>query len=153
VLASGAAPIDIDRVQPPALRRRHRDTAALEGALVAVVDDDPCAVDAMSALFETWGARVAGGGNLAEVLEALGRAERYPDLVVADLRLAQGDSGVAVVDRLRDELGLVLPALLISGDTSTAAERDARNAGLMLLGKPVVPAVLHAATLGLLARA
>jgi hypothetical protein len=41
----------------------------------------------------------------------------------------------------------------VSGDTSPAAERDARIAGLPLLGKPVVPAALHAAAIGLLARA
>jgi signal transduction histidine kinase/CheY-like chemotaxis protein len=130
-----------------------RSPSSMAGAVVAVVDDDPYAVDAMSALFETWGARVAGGGALPDVLDALGRLERYPDLVVADLRLANGDDGVAVVHRLRDELGIVVPALLVSGDTSPAAERDARVAGLRLLGKPVVPATLHAAAVGLLARA
>ena len=125
----------------------------MHGAVVAVVDDDPYAVDAMSALFETWGARVAGGSALPDVLDALGKLERYPDLLVADLRLANGDCGVEAVHRLRDELGIVVPALLVSGDTSPAAERDARAAGLPLLGKPVVPAVLHAAAVGLLARA
>ena len=74
-------------------------------------------------------------------------------MLVADLRIANGGNGVDVVHRLRDELGIVIPALLVSGDTSPAAERDARVAGLPLLGKPVVPAVLHAAAIGLLARA
>jgi len=152
VLAPRAPPIDADRAPTLALRHRDRSVPAMEGALVAVVDDDPCAVDAMSALFETWGAHVAGGGGLDDVLDALGRAERYPDLVVADLRLADGESGISVVDRLRNELGIVVPALLVSGDTSPVAERDARMAGLLLLGKPVVPAVLHAAAAGLLAR-
>ncbi len=128
-------------------------TSTLRGALVAVVDDDPSAVDAMGALFETWGAQVAGGTDVADLIDALGREERYPDLVVADLRLAHGASGIAAVGRLRDELGIVLPALLVSGDTSPAAERDARMAGIMLLGKPVVPAVLHAAAASLLAHA
>jgi len=153
VLAPRAAPLGAERAPSLALRHRHRGVAAMAGALVAVVDDDPCAVDAMSALFETWGAHVAGGGGFDDVLGALGRAERYPDLVVADLRLADGESGISVVDRLRNELGIVVPALLISGDTSPVAECDARTAGLLLLGKPVVPAVLHAAAVGLLARA
>jgi len=132
----------------------HQDPApTLHGALVAVVDDDPCAVDAMGTLFETWGAQVAGGTDVADLIDALGREERYPDLVVTDLRLAHGQSGIAAVGRLRDELGIVLPALLVSGDTSPAAERDARQAGIMLLGKPVVPAVLHAAAASLLAPA
>jgi signal transduction histidine kinase/CheY-like chemotaxis protein len=152
VVAEAAAPVPVKRASPH-VSRRARTSVSMTGAVVAVVDDDPYAVDAMSALFETWGARVAGGGALGDVLDALGRLERYPDLLVADLRLANGDDGVAVVHRLRDELGIVVPALLVSGDTSPAAERDARSAGLPLLGKPVVPAALHAAAVGLLARA
>jgi len=141
-------------VAPIAMRsgRGVPQTATIKGALVAVVDDDPCAVDAMGALFETWGAQVAGGSDVTGLIEAIGRKERYPDLVVADLRLAHGASGIAAVGRLRDELGIALPALLVSGDTSAAAERDARQAGIMLLGKPVVPAVLHAAAASLLVR-
>ena len=152
VIAHAAASVPVKRGRAAAARTA-RVPASMSGAVVAVVDDDPYAVDAMSALFETWGAHVAGGGALPDVLDALGRLERYPDLLVADLRLANGDCGVDAVHRLRDELGVVVPALLISGDTSPAAERDARVAGLPLLGKPVVPAVLHAAAVGLLARA
>ena len=141
-----------------ALQRRtlaapHAGPASMRGALVAVIDDDPAAVDAMTALFETWGANVAGGGDAEALLEALGDVERYPDLVVADLRLACGESGIAVVHKLRDELGIALPALLVSGDIGPGAERDARMAGLMLLPKPVVPAVLQAIATALIARA
>jgi CheY-like chemotaxis protein/anti-sigma regulatory factor (Ser/Thr protein kinase) len=153
VLAPRAQAIARSRLPALALRTGNGQPVSMSGALVAVVDDDPYAVDAMSALFETWGARVAGGGDLYDLMDALGRAERYPDLVVADLRLAHGESGIAAVDRLREELGIVVPALLVSGDTSPAAERDARMAGLVLLGKPVVPAVLHAAATALLAHA
>ena len=133
-------------------RDRQRRPAAIAGALVGVIDDDPAAVDAMSALFATWGADVAGAADPASLLAAFGRVERYPDLVVADLRLADGGNGVDAVRTLRDELGFVVPALLVSGDLSAAAERDARAAGLMLLGKPVVPAVLHALSAALITR-
>lgn len=141
-------------VRLAAARDATADAAAtIRGALVAVVDDDPSAVDAMGTLFQTWGAHVAGGTDIAQLIDALGREERYPDLVVADLRLAHGASGIAAVGQLRDELGIVLPAVLVSGDTSPSAQRDAREAGIMLLGKPVVPAVLHAAAASLLAQA
>ena len=151
ILAEAAAPAPVKRGCAVG-SRGERAAASLSGAVVAVVDDDPYAVDAMIALFETWGACVAGGSALPDVLDALGRLERYPDLLVADLRLAEGEDGIEVVHRLRDELGVVVPALLVSGDTSPSAERDARVAGLPLLGKPVVPAALHAAAVGLLAR-
>jgi signal transduction histidine kinase/CheY-like chemotaxis protein len=125
---------------------------AIPGALVGVIDDDPASVDAMSTLLTTWGAEVARGEDLETMLAALGAIERYPDLVVADLRLADGRSGVDAIQRLRDELGVPVPALLVSGDLGPIAERDARAAGLMLLPKPVVPTVLHALATALIAR-
>jgi len=127
--------------------------ATLDGTLVAVVDDDPTAIDAMSELFSIWGAKVVGGRDARTLLEALGRWARYPDLVVADLRLGDGASGVITVRALRDELGFAVPALIVSGDTSAAAERAARSAGLTLLPKPVVATVLEAVATALIARA
>ncbi|MFO1317134.1 MAG: ATP-binding protein [Burkholderiales bacterium] len=143
------------RALPDAVRTgrdRPQRPAAIAGALVGVIDDDPVSVDAMGALFATWGAEVAGAADAAGLLAAIGRTARYPDLVVADLRLADGGSGIDAVRTLRDELGFVVPALLVSGDLSAAAERDARAAGLMLLGKPVVPAVLEGLAAALIAR-
>jgi len=123
---------------------------ALDGAVVAVVDDDAASVDAMRVLFGTWGAIVAGGADVEALLGACGDLGRYPDLIVADLRLAGGASGVDAVLRLRGEFGVVIPALVVSGDTGTAAERRVRSAGLALLPKPVVAATLKLAALALL---
>jgi len=131
----------------------HVGRASLEGTLVAVVDDDPTAIDAMTELFSVWGAEVVGGRDAGHLLDALGRGTRYPDLVVADLRLGDGASGVVTVRALRDELGFAVPALIVSGDTSVAAERAVRSAGLTLLPKPVVANVLEAVATALVARA
>jgi CheY-like chemotaxis protein len=141
-------------LRPAATDSRWRDPSrggTLAGNLVAVVDDDPAAVDAMTTLFETWGARVVGAGTLDALIASLGALERYPDLVVADLRLADGDSGIRAVRRLRDELGYAVPAIIVSGDTGTRADREARAAGLMLLRKPVVAATLETAAVSTLA--
>jgi CheY-like chemotaxis protein len=101
----------------------------------------------MRTLFETWGADVAGGDTCGALIENLGAFARYPDLIVADLRLAQNHSGIEAVRRLRDELGYAIPAIIVSGDTGTRADREARAAGLTLLPKPVVGTALHAAAI------
>lgn len=124
----------------------------LAGATVAVVDDDPLALEAMRTLFLSWGADVAGGGDADETLRALGTLQRYPDLIVADLRLERGACGLDAVARLRDELGLPIPALVVSGDVSADAAHSVRSAGFALLPKPVVPAALAAAATVLLAQ-
>jgi len=142
------------QIGPPP--RRHMLNApparhALAGALIAVVDDDAASVDAMRVLFGAWGAAVAGGADVDSLLASCGDTARYPDLIVADLRLAGGASGVDAVLRLRNEFGAAIPALVISGDTGSAAERRVRDAGLALLPKPVVAATLKSAALALVA--
>ncbi len=127
--------------------------ASLDGALVAVVDDDETAIEGMRALFGAWGARVAGGTEVGAVLQALGALESYPDLIIADLRLADGASGVHAIARLRDELGAPIPALIVSGDVGVQATHDARAAGLALLRKPVDAIALRAAATSFVAQA
>jgi CheY-like chemotaxis protein len=143
--------------RPPALRSRclpeASATRTLDNALVAVIDDDAASVDAMRALFDTWGARVVGGADVETLLDRCGGVGRYPDLIVADLRLARGASGVDAILRLRDEFGDTIPALVISGDTGSEAERRVRSAGLALLPKPVVALKLKSAALALLSSA
>lgn len=138
IVAARAADAPAPRV------RRSSAVRTLAGACIAVVDDDPAAVEGMRALFSTWGAEVAGGAHAEAVLAALGEAERYPDLIVADLRLRDDASGLAAIARMRDELGETVPALVVSGDLGAGAAREVRDAGFLLLAKPVVPASLEA---------
>ncbi|MCL4763658.1 MAG: response regulator, partial [Burkholderiales bacterium] len=143
------APLPPARLPAPCGANGH----ALAGTTIAVVDDDPAAIEGMRSLFLAWGAEVASGRDAAEALAALGHLARYPDLIVADLRLDEGASGLDAVARLRDELGVAVPAIVVSGDLSADAARSVRSAGLALLPKPVVPAALAAAASVLLAQA
>ena len=147
IVASRAADVTPLRVH------RAQSQASLAGACIAVIDDDPAAVEGVRALFSTWGAEIAGGAHADAVLAALGEVERYPDLIVADLRLSDGASGLAAIARLRDELGERVPALVVSGDLGANAEREVREAGFLLLPKPVVPASLEVAASTLVAGA
>ena len=67
------------------------------------------------------------------------------DLIVADLRLADGNSGIDAIARLRAGLGAGIPAIVVSGDTSAAAQAEVRTARVELLVKPVVAAALKEA--------
>ncbi len=136
---------------PPLRVRERHGSRSLAGACIAVIDDDPAAVDGLRALFSSWGADVAGGAHADDVLAALGEVERYPDLIIADLRLAGDASGLAAIDRLRREFGEPVPALVVSGDLRESAAREVRDAGHLLLPKPVVPASLEAAASSLVA--
>jgi CheY-like chemotaxis protein len=59
--------------------------------------------------------------------------------------LADGQSGIEVIARLRSVLGAAIPAFLISGDTGPERLREARASGHLLLHKPVAPMALRTA--------
>jgi CheY-like chemotaxis protein len=118
----------------------------LEGRRIVVVDDDPAVVAAMHALFVSWNALVTVGTDASSALAALADSESSSvDLIVADLRLAEGQSGIDAIARLRARLGAGTPAIVVSGDTSSAAQAEVRAAGVKLLLKPVVAAALRSA--------
>jgi two-component system, sensor histidine kinase len=120
---------------------------------IAVIDDDPAVVAAMRALFEAWGARVAGGDSVASVMTELdghqrgagGPAGSAPDLIVADLRLANGRCGIDAVAELRAACGRTPPALIVSGDLGEDARSAVAAAGFTLLSKPLIAASLQSA--------
>jgi two-component system, sensor histidine kinase len=117
---------------------------ALAGRNVVVVDDDPAVVSAMQALFQSWSATAVGGADAISALEALDRTRGDgADLIIVDLRLAQGASGIDAIADLRKVLGADTPALIVSGDTSDAAKAEARAARTRLLLKPVVAVALR----------
>ncbi|MDQ6618348.1 MAG: ATP-binding protein, partial [Pseudomonadota bacterium] len=116
---------------------------------VVVIDDDVSVIQAMEALFTTWGAHVISGDTAESALHDLERTVRagpiVVDLIVADLRLRDGVCGVSAVQLIRRRLGFMVPALIISGDTSDAARAQVTTAGIELLPKPLMAAALLAA--------
>jgi signal transduction histidine kinase len=114
---------------------------SLAGLRVLLVDDDPVASEATARLLHSWGCvpTTAASGP-----EAFARADPATDIIACDYRLSEGEDGVAVVQRLRSQLGRQVPAFLVSADTGPEALRAASEAGLALLYKPVRPARLRA---------
>jgi two-component system, sensor histidine kinase len=110
-----------------------RHESPLRGRLIAVVENDRLAREALCAWLSEAGARVASGSALAPVCDALAAGGETPDFIVADFRLGEG-TGMAAIESLRAKYGAV-PALVISG------EPDLQEKGLPVpvLQKPVTP--------------
>jgi CheY-like chemotaxis protein len=114
----------------------------LHGASVLVVDDDAPARDALRGLLAQWGCDVVAvkGGD-----EAVAQARiRRPDLVLCDLSLADGDSGVRVVHQLQREHGAGLACAFVTGESSSERIEEARSVGHPIAFKPTKPAKLRA---------
>jgi len=141
--------IDVPRAAPNVASNVAAGTSAtpampLAGMRVAIVDDEEIVLRGMHALLDAWGATVIGATSCEAMLAALGEAQVYPDLIIADYRIAHDECGTAVVARLRHELGMPIPALLISGDSSATTLDTLRRSELDFLLKPVLPGELKA---------
>jgi signal transduction histidine kinase/CheY-like chemotaxis protein len=106
--------------------------ASLVGLHVLVVDDEQSVRLAMQSLLEGLGCVV----HLASGLDGALAAPFTPGIALVDFRLAEGEDGISAIAQLRRHFP-GLPALLISGDVAPERLRQASEAGLALLHKPV----------------
>ncbi len=113
------------------------------GKRVMVIDDDVLVLDGMRGILQSWGCRVLTAASGAAALASVADGGGQPDLIISDLRLADGESGIEVIERLREALGAAIPAFVISGDTAPERLREASAGGYHLLQKPVSPMTLR----------
>jgi signal transduction histidine kinase len=99
--------------------------------------------EGMAALLRKWKCDVLTAGSGAEMMSKLVAVQRLPDLIVSDYRLRGTENGIQVVEMLRNEFNVDIPAMLVSGDTAPDRLRDAEASGLPILHKPLNPARLR----------
>jgi CheY-like chemotaxis protein len=113
------------------------------GKLIVVIDDDPLVLEGTCGLLRSWGCSVVSADS-GSALASLVDRQRPPDLIISDLHLPQGETGIEAIAAMRKVSGNAIPAFLVSGDTSAEATREARSNGCHLLQKPVDPMALRA---------
>jgi len=112
--------------------------------VVLVIDDDAAVRDATAQLLGLWGHRALACATLAQALDALTAHGIVPDVLIADLQLAAGHTGIDAAARVRQQVKRALPLILVTGDTTPERIRQAFDAGHFLLHKPVDPQRLRA---------
>jgi signal transduction histidine kinase/CheY-like chemotaxis protein len=120
------------------------------GKLVIVIDDDEPVRDSTCGLLRRWGCLAASAASEDAAFDKLAQLGRQPDLIISDYRLADGKTGLELIDRMRRAYGAPIPAFLISGDTSPERLREAHESGYYLLHKPVMPITLRSVVTQLL---
>ncbi|MEW6677102.1 MAG: hybrid sensor histidine kinase/response regulator [Pseudomonadota bacterium] len=107
------------------------------GRAVLVIDDEHLVREGMRALMEGWGCQVLEAEDIQDALLLIEARGAAPDLVIADYRLRDNQTGAEAVAMVRARHGAGLPALLMTGDTAPERLREAQASGLPLLHKPV----------------
>jgi CheY-like chemotaxis protein len=73
---------------------------------------------------------------LSEALKHIEEGNRV-DLLVSDYHLSNGETGTHVINAVRALLGMSLPVVLATGDTSTAIKQLPRDPYLRITSKPI----------------
>lgn len=118
------------------------NSADVSGLRILCIDDEKDIRDALTILLSEMGCVVEASHSTEGAL--LLAKESRPDIVLADLRLEQEDTGLHAIDQIRD-LYPDMPALLVSGDTNPDVLNQTAAAEIELLHKPVHADMLRSA--------
>lgn len=122
--------------QPERPVRAARPERARAFRKLLLIEDDPAVRTATQMLLKSAGYRPLMAGDERG---ALSHVDSNPDLdlVVADFHLAAGETGLQVIASVRARLGRAIPAVLVTGDTSSAVHAAAEDRRLRIASKPI----------------
>jgi len=106
----------------------------LEGLHILCVDDEADIRRALELVFEVLGCTYHLVENTEEAAKSA--KDKQPDIILADFRLKENDNGINAIDAVR-AIYPNLPALLVTGDTSPERLKQASDAGIEMLHKPL----------------
>jgi len=135
VLIPSAAPIPLLPAQPVAAPRPFAS-----GHCVLAVDNEPAGLRALATLLGGWGIDVKTASNAQEARTVLGHAK--VDAWIFDYHLDDGDTGIQLRERLREQFGNC-PAILVSADHGPELRALAAEHEIHLLHKPIKPLALR----------
>ena len=126
-----------------------RADVSLRGVRVCLVDDEVDILKSMGHLLNAWGMESFVTDSATGAEKIFGERGK-PDLLITDLRLGKGEHGAELAVRMRRQFGS-FPVLIITGETSSTALREASEKGFKVLQKPVVAETLREAIVAELA--
>lgn len=124
----------------------------ISGLRVLVIDDEPNILEGLRTLLEQWGCDIRAAESEAQALERVSSWEVAPDLVISDLRLREGRSGVDVLRAIARHYGQDpqrpgFARLLVTGETRSDRIGEIAASRIPVLFKPVSPQKLREAML------
>ncbi|MBL4712228.1 MAG: response regulator [Gammaproteobacteria bacterium] len=118
----------------------HWDIANLN---VLIIDDEIDVRESLTTLLDTWDCNTRAYSTSSEIINESSTAHWQPDILLCDYRLIN-ETGAEAIIKIRKYFNSKIPAIIITGDTSSLKLNEIADTGHPLLQKPVSPAVLRA---------
>jgi signal transduction histidine kinase/CheY-like chemotaxis protein len=119
------------------------DFGGMEGAKILLIENDLASAEGLANLLEKWGCDVAIAKSAADARDSIRALDEVPDVIVADLHLDNGETGIEAVEEIRNAIRTNVPAIIVTADYSPKAASDAASFGHELLKKPIKPAEMR----------
>ena len=116
--------------------------AVPRGARILIIEDDPEVRELLEVLLAEDGFMVTSAPDGVAALKLAKKAKTAPDLILSDYNLPSAMTGIEAIGKLREQIGQAVPAIILTGDISTAALRDIADHDCQQLNKPVKPKLL-----------
>lgn len=109
---------------------------------ILIVDDEDAIRSGMTTLLSSWGCQVYSAASGDDVVRILAAEQATPDVLIVDRRLQGVETGMDVVERVRDEVNEDIPVILMTGDVAVSPD-EFTVTRLKLLHKPVEPSLVR----------
>ncbi|WP_241016233.1 ATP-binding protein [Paraburkholderia sp. Ac-20336] len=124
------------RLGLPARERRQKT--------ILVVDDDRDVLCSMESLLRAWGHTAITAQSLEHAVAAAKSHRDALEMLVTDFRLTRHVSGTDIIHAVFDSIDRTIPAIIITGDTSTDGINATSSSGFRVMHKPLDPQELRA---------
>jgi two-component system CheB/CheR fusion protein len=104
---------------------------------ILVVEDDPEVRELLEIFLKDEGHQAASAPDGTTALDLAARSGLQPDIILADYNLPNGMDGLEVAAKLQENLGRHIPAVILTGDTSTGTLRQIALGSSVRLSKPM----------------
>jgi signal transduction histidine kinase/CheY-like chemotaxis protein len=118
------------------------DAEILTG-IILVIDDEEIIRKFTGEHLKRWGHQIILVDTIENALQQLADTKMIPDVIIADYRLREQQTGIQAVELMRNYLKKNIPSILITGDTAPEVFQLAQQSGYKLLHKPIKPAHLR----------
>jgi signal transduction histidine kinase len=105
---------------------------------VLVIDNDVQNTDALKTVLSGWGCQVSSASTAEEAHQCT-----KPDLLIIDYHLGESLTGFSLYDALIEQWNAHIPAILVTAHGEAEIKRQAAEAGMGYLAKPVKPVALR----------
>jgi two-component system CheB/CheR fusion protein len=106
---------------------------------IVIVDDEPDILELLGQLLRADGYFVRVATDAAAALQLVAHGAVLPEILLTDYNLPGGVSGLELVGRMRALLKSDIPAIILTGDISTATMAKIAGEDCIQLSKPVNP--------------